>query len=140
MSIDFTILADEINTDPTGRGYAPHVASGATNVVAALLNDILLTITITKRLIVREAFMVATDFGEVKSLGASERDVFGSLMGFDNVPGKTVDEVSQFFGPMTTSKIGLQAVLTRNGSRVEELFGENVIVRPSDVALALGGP
>ena len=140
MAIDFSVLATEINTDPTGRGYAPHVASGATNVVADLLNEVLFTITITKGFVEREAFMVATDFSEVKSLGASERDVFNSLLGVDRMPGKTVNEISQFFGPTTASKVGLQATRTRNGSRGEELFGENVTVRPSDVALALGGP
>ena len=54
MSIDLALLADEINTDPTSRGYAPHVTSGATNGGAARLNDILLTITITKRFVVRK--------------------------------------------------------------------------------------
>ena len=140
MPIDFAILATEINTDPTGRGYAPHVTSGATNVVAALLNEVLPTITITKGFVEREAFMVATDFDEVKSLGASERDVFGSLISSERVPGKTVQEISLFFGPATTSQGSLQATRTRNGSRAEQLFGENVIVRPSDVALALGDP
>ena len=140
MSIDLALLANEINDDLTERGYAPHVASGATNRIADLLNEVLTSITITRGSVDREAFMVATDFDEVKSLGVSERDVFGSLISSERVPGKTVQEISLFFGPATTSRESLQGTRTRTGSRAEQLFGENVTVRPSDVALALGGP
>lgn len=140
MVIDPTILGDHIQADPNGRGYAVHVASGATNVIASLLNESLPGITITRGSIERREFMVATDFNEVKALGASERDVFGSLIGSDIVPGKTVQEVSQFFGPVTTSRASLESLETRDGSEVEELFGENVRATSRDVAEALGGP
>lgn len=140
MGIDLTVLATEINTDPTGRGYAPHIVSGATNVIADLLNESLPSIVITRGSIERREFMIETDFNEVKSLGASERNVFGSLISSDAVPGKTVQEVSEFFGPATTTRTRLKNLETRDGSRGEELFGENVSVRSRDVALALGGP
>ena len=37
--IDLAALKTEVNTDPTGLGYAPHVTSGAINRVADLLNE-----------------------------------------------------------------------------------------------------
>ena len=138
--IDHIALGLHIQADPNGRGYAVHVVSGATNVIAGLLNEVLTSIIITRSFVGREMFMVATDFNEVKSLGASERDIFGSLINSDRIPGKTVQEVSQFFGPTTTTQASLQSTRTRNGSEVEELFGENVKAIPKDVALALGGP
>ena len=139
MEIDHILLGQHIQDDPNARGYAVHVASGATNVIADLLNERLISIVITRGFIRREEFIVTTDFSEVKSLGASERDVFGSLISSEAIPGKTVQEISEFFAPATTSRASLKSLETRDGSEVEELFGENVRASSRDVALALGG-
>jgi len=141
MAIDLAILANEINTDPTSRGYAPHVTSGATNVIADLLNEVLIGIDVTPANIDRTDFFEAIDFGEVKSLGASERQVFSGLLSApDDIPNKSVQELSLYFGPATSSRPSLQAIGIRKGSRAEELFGVDVSVRSKDVAQALGGP
>lgn len=138
MDIDFNVLKTEIETDPTERGYSIHVTSGSDSEVAALLNERLSTITLPKNSLEQIEFVKFVDFGEVKTLGAAERETFVNLLSLESVPTKTVQEVSLFFGPTTASRAKLQNASVRNASRAEDLFGIETVVTHPDVAKALG--
>ena len=139
MALDLQALQDELISDPTGRGYAIPLSEGAINVVAALLNEVLLTISITRSLIPNVELLRAISLEEATTgVNAAERDMLTLALTFAAAtPLKSVLEISEFFVPASDSKAALVATTTRNGSRAEELFGENVRISVTEIVSAL---
>ena len=146
MAIDFAVLKTEINTDPTSRGYSPHVTSGATNVIADLLNEVLSTIAIQRAFLGANEVFEATDLAEFKALTLQERQMYNIIIDLDSGgsggipvgPGTNARAtLAALFPPGSTTRSNLVALVMRKGSRAEELFGVNVSVTSGDVARSL---
>ena len=144
MAIDLVVLKTEIETDPTSRGYALHVTSGATNVIADLLNEVLTSITIQRETLMPPEVWEAVDLTEFKVLSGQERQALGILLSLEPLDVRAGSNsrttLASLFPGGSTTRTNLLALVMRNGSRSEELFGENVIVRSEDITLARGGP
>ena len=142
MEIDHIVLGQHIQDDPNGRGYVVHVASGATNVIAVLLNEVLVSITIQRESVESVEVWEAVDLTEFKALSAQERQALGIILGLlviDVTVGSNSRTTLAAIFPAGPTRTKLIALVRRNGSEVEELFGENIRATPKDVALALGG-
>ena len=136
MAIDPVALNDEILNGPLKTEIAPHVASGSDASIAKILNERRASISMTKPTITRNEFLLAVNMNDVKTLGATERDLFIRLIGSD-MPSKTAKELAQFFPP-GASQDNLDAATRREGSRIEERFGVGLTVQHLQIAEALG--
>jgi hypothetical protein len=139
-------LKAEINTDPAGRGYA--AVRENREAVAALVNEFIASVQINRALVDAwevTALIDPTDFSALTQLSvsrlsallsagklaASATNIRTMLVGTGAAPS------SGIFGNGSTTKTNLLALLTRNGSRAEALFGENTRVTSDDVSRAL---
>ena len=138
MAIDPTALNDEILNGPFSAEIAPHVASGSDASIVKILTERRASIIVTKLSITQDELLLAVDLDHVKSLGATERDVFISLVGSETILGKTALELAQFFPVANSSRVTLDATTRREGSRIEERFGVGLTVQHLEIAEALG--
>ncbi|KKL59130.1 hypothetical protein LCGC14_2218440 [marine sediment metagenome] len=137
MTIDPVELNDEILNGPFKTEIAPHVASGSDASIAKILNERRASIIITKPSISRDELLLAVDMNDVKTLGATERDLFIRLIGGD-MPSKTAQELAQFFPPTNESGLRLDASTRREGSAIEQRFDIGLSVHHLQIAEALG--
>jgi hypothetical protein len=131
--IDHTELKTELDTDPTGLGYNSENAEDA-----ARLNEvragIIVSVSSAPVVGVIEAIVPAEWIG----LTDAQRAGLGLYATQEtinpNAPNIT-DAFSSFFapGPTRTALIALQ---TREGSRAEELWGENARITYEDLRIA----
>lgn len=151
-------LKTELTNDPTGRGYAPFVASGACGRVADLVNTPVAGQT-AKRLDVAPAEIVAAiDVADIVSFGANptaaqlstERRMLawlGTLPAMGSVRlqnddasltpvGKNLDAMFPSAGA-TATRARILALMTAPASRAFTLFGAGTMVTPADVQAAL---
>ena len=135
--IDLVELNDEILNGPFKTEIAPHIASGSDASIAKILNERRSTILVSKPSISRDELLLAVDMNDVKTLGATERDLFVRLIGGD-MPSKTARELALFFPPANPSGVNLDAATRREGSRIEERFGIGATVQHLQIAEALG--
>lgn len=145
MAINYAVLKTEIQTDPSGIGYAPNVASGNDVAVAAQLNEVRITAPafainrgeVSSRLVVNE--FDATEFGALTTNQLQQLSIitqFGTVDLGDASTRQILGAIFPSGGPTRTS---LTALSTRSCSRAEFLFGLGVNVSQSDVAKALRG-
>uniref|UniRef100_A0A6M3L4N8 Uncharacterized protein n=1 Tax=viral metagenome TaxID=1070528 RepID=A0A6M3L4N8_9ZZZZ len=137
--IDYAILKTEITSDPRGYGYASPWAAGTDWQVAELINRVRDTIAVDKDLIPTHEIFEAIVPGEWASASALERQRLQMIlsMGSVNLRGPNTRSAFQAaFGAGTQSRTNLVTLLTRKGSRAEELFGSGVSVSWDDVAKA----
>lgn len=140
MTIDLAVLAIEINTDPNGYGYS--LTDNA--LTADLLNEPRAAIQIDSGLIDSRMVVEAIDYDEYAGLSAGEQRAFMTLTNppeVDTQNAGIVDAFQSIFGGPggVNSRASLAALLTRDGSRAEELFGADVRVSNSNVNEALHG-
>ena len=138
MAIDPVALNDEILNGPFKDEIAPHVASGSDASIAKILNKRRASISVTKPAITRNEFLQAVNMNDVKTLGATERDIFVRLIAGEGMPSKTALELAEFFPPANPSRMNLDAATRREGSRIEERFGVGLTVQHLQVAESLG--
>ena len=127
MALTLAALKTELTTDPNAYGYAPHVASGSTGALAALLNEPRATISVPRGLVGTWEIIAATDAAEYNGLSATAKD--------DVADAQIQAILKALFPNPSTTRTNLIARLTRIGSRAEQLFG--VGVSHSDCAQAL---
>lgn len=143
MSIDRGVLSVEIATDPGALGYASHVASGNDGAVAELLNRIRVGIVINRDTITPNELFEAIVPSEWAAASAQEKQRIGLILAMPTVDLRgpnTKAALQAAFGPGTTTRANIIAMLSRSGSRAEQLFGSGTRVDHSDVAVALRGP
>jgi hypothetical protein len=134
--IDLAALKTELLTDPTGRGYAAPLATGTDWMAADLLNAVQAGISIDRGVIPAYEIINATVASEWTALSAAERQRYQTLTGAGQVDSSNANVRAAFAamfaaGPTRTA---LTALLTRQGSRAEQLFGQSVSV--ADVSRA----
>lgn len=138
--MDYTALKNELQTDPTALGYAASIAAGAFSPVVTLLNTVRGTILIDRDLIESYEIINATVPTEWAALSAAEKQRYQTVTGAGKVDCRNANVRATFqamFGVGTTTRANLTALLTRQGSRAEQLFGAGAFVSAEDIAKAL---
>ena len=138
MAIDPVELNDEILNGPFKTEIAPHVVSGSDVSIAKILNERRVSIIITKPSISRDELLLAVDMNDVKTLGATERDVFIRFITSEGMLSKTAQELAQFFPTTNESGLRLDAATRREGSAIEQRFDIGLSVHHLQIAEALG--
>ena len=128
-------LAAEIENDPQGLGYTGDNATDA-----GILNEVRSSIQLN-----RTSIPMGEIYGEVVwdpewlGLSAIKREAFRqitSTASLDVTSQNIRDAMVEIFGAGSDTISNLQAILTRDASRAEELFGHGTHVSPSEVAEA----
>lgn len=140
MAIDYLVLGTEITTDPNGFGYKAFVDQGADDAVAKILNTsnagITTDIGVLPSYKIFEAIVV-DDYLALSDVFRQYVDTLLSMGLVDTAGTNTRFTFNKIFGGTQTETNFLEMV-TRNGSRAEELFGVGVVIGHVDVAKALG--
>ena len=124
MALDLVALATELTTDPTGLGYNisdPVVTHG-------ILNLIRTAIQISEGVIDSRRVVESTVFAELEAVSAEKQRLYLALTGTGEINVDSANVVAGFaqIFPAGSTRTALNALRTRDGSRAEELFGENV--------------
>jgi len=147
--INYTILATEINTDPTGRGYNTTTMSDAQ--LADLVNAVIPATetgipaadrTVEIAYISKEQAQTAVVAADYSGLIAEKRDLWLALLTLDQIPVKDANiraQVLEVWAGGTATRTALGALQTRPASRAEIRFGEGTVVSHSDIGKALRG-
>ena len=143
MSIDSQALATEITTDPAALGYAAPLAAGADQALADILNLVRTGVTfkIDREPITAAAFLAqcsSTEFLALTQLKLSQLSTVFAAQMIDINDVSTQAILLGIFPAAGTTKANIQAILKRNGSRAEVLFGRGAIVTADDIARARG--
>lgn len=141
--INLTELKNELESDPTGRGYASHLAAGTFTPIVALLNEVQAGISVFRGVIPSHEIVDATDPGEWGALSAAERTRYQTITGAGQVNTASANVRSAFlamFAVGTTTRAALTALATRPGSRAEQLFGVGVVVTAEECIAAMAPP
>lgn len=136
--MNYATLKSEIVNDPSGLGYATAYTAGADADVAAILNATRQTINIDRAWIEPWEIVNAIVPTEASALQAAGRDALLMLLQLSRFP-TNKSGIKLWFTtlfPSGTTFNNLAALMSRKGSRAEELFGVDVQISPSDIALA----
>jgi hypothetical protein len=129
--IDLLALKAELQADPLGLGYAAHLASGTDWKLAELLNAVRAGISIDRGVIPSYEIINATVPAEWASLSAANKQLYQTLTGAGQVDSQNANTRAAFlqmFAQGTATRAALAALVTRPGSRAEQLWGESVTV------------
>lgn len=132
MAIDYAALKAELQS-----AHGALFAAGDDVSCASLLNAVATNIDIDRGVIPSYEIINATVPAEWTALSAAERTRYQTLTGAGQVDSQNANVRASFqamFGVGTTTRTNLTALLTRKGSRAEQLFGQSV--SPMDIAKA----
>lgn len=137
MALSLPALKTELQTDPTGLGYAAHIMSGTTWRLADLLNLPRVAIRTFRTAIPTWEVIAATTKTEYDALTAGNKQLYQILVSAGTIDGSNAEIRAMFAsifsaGPTRTA---LAAMAERDGTRAEQLFG--VSVSTDDCAHAL---
>lgn len=142
-NMDYTILKNEIQTDPKALGYAPNVTSGNDAAIANLLNTVgLSNETVPKEVVNSFEIMSAIVYSEWVVLTSDQKNYLLTIISagqVDPANGNIKTAFGTIFGASTVTRTNLNAIATRPASRAEVLFGRGVAVSAVDIAKALRG-
>lgn len=137
MAIVYATLKIEILTDPA---IIPLITAGNHVAAADALNVIRPALTIRRDIIPAYELFEAINAGEYSGLTATERQRLQTILGMGQVNLKgdnTRASLAVMFGPGTLTRAAIIALIDRQGSRAEQLFGSGTRITPADIALAL---
>lgn len=140
MPINYAALKTELQTDPSALGYAALLAAGNHAGVAAALNLPRAGITISRDLIPSHEIFEAIVTSEYTALVAAEKTRLQVILGMGQVNVKganTRAQLAAMFGAGTATRTAILAMIDRQGSRAEQLFGAGTQVSAADIAQAL---
>lgn len=138
--MNYAALKTELQADPTGLGLAAMLTAGNHAGVAAALNLPRVGITIKRDIIPSHELFEAIVAADYTALSAAERTRLQIIlsMGTVNVRGdNTRAQLAAMFGAGTATRTAMLALIDRQGSRAEQLFGSGTSVSAADVAMAL---
>lgn len=127
--MDYAALKAELDTDPGGLGYGPHLASGNDIALVDLLNAINPAISVPRDLIPSYEIFEAIVPTEWSALSAQEKQRIQVILSMGQVDVRGTNTKNAFieaFAGGTQTRANLIALATRPGSRAEELFGQSV--------------
>lgn len=148
MTINYTTLKTEINTDPLNVGYAAYVTMGSDYNIAMLLNAGAGSgaSTLTLQTMPKDAFQLAVVPAVIALASASSAlqakwDRILGMVEASTVIDFTNSTVQALLAELVTDNLMTQnqvtAINQRTGSRAEVLFGATTIIDHLDVAKAL---
>lgn len=141
MAFSSAALRTELQTDPTGLGYAPLITNGDDADLAALLNAVRGTITVFRNDIESGEIVGSTVLSDFTTLTSSQQNYYLAIVSQPTVDATNTNlrtSLATLFPAGSTTRTNLQALAQRNGSRAEQLFGTGISVSTADVARALG--
>jgi hypothetical protein len=140
---EFTLQAlhDEIENDPEGIGYKEGEAWKSDAVIAGLINDPANGDIVQRSLVSPQEIIEQITIADWETISASQRQYVGLLPSLAVVStiqnGTEVrNNLLTIFGVGTTTRDNLIAVVQRQGSRAEVLWGEGTTVSITQVAYA----
>lgn len=148
MAINYAALKTELQTDPTGLGYAGPLGRGETQVVANILNKARQSITIRRSNISPQEVLEVIDSRDFVT-GANTAHVawFESvtqlpslrLVNDDGADTRILGNLRRILeNPgAQNSRARLLEIANRAGSRAEQLFGRDTVIQSSDITIAL---
>ncbi len=133
-------LLAEIQTDPTGKGYAALVASGSDGAIADLLNTVAGGQTLFQR-VDSDQVVGAMDPTEVDALSNAARNRLSIYLSPPKIDFRLANVRSAFQTAFSagSTRTALIALASRASSRAEILWGEGATISHLDVAHALRG-
>lgn len=137
MPITYSALKAELQNDPASLGLVAPYSAGNDAQCADILNAVRQTIDINRGVIPTYEVADATVQSDWTALSTAEKQRYQSIlaMGLVNTASANMRAAfQQMFGPTTATRANLVALLTRKGSRAEQLFGQPVT--PMDIAYA----
>ena len=137
--MDLTVLKAELLADPAGLGYAPLLAAGQDGTLADALNLVRDGIDINRGVIPAYEIVNATTPAEWAALRAAEKQRYQTLTGAGQVDSANANVRAAFqamFAASTATRTALVVLLTRKGSRAEQLFGAGAMVDHMAIAEA----
>lgn len=164
MSLSYTALKTELQTDPLTYGYAALLTAGNHTAICALLNklrdgtDGKPAIAIKRADVSASEVMNAIDVADYTSIGttptaaqlSTERRFLSwlgcvcgvpdgriRLVNDDNTDAPAVKNFKAMFAAGTATLTRLTALASRTGTRAEALFGSGTVIQENDIAVAL---
>lgn len=137
MAINYTVLKTEILTVPA---LMTMINLGNHQGAADALNLPQAAITIRRGVIEAYELWEAINAGEYAGLTATERQRLQTILGMGRVNLKgdnTRAALALMFGAGTATRANILALVDRQGSRAEQLFGLDTRISAADIALAL---
>lgn len=137
--MDLAALKAECTSDPASLGLAALFAAGQDGTVADALNLVRDGISIARGVIPSYEIVNATTPTEWTALSSAEKQRYQTLTGAGQVDSGNANVRAAFnamFGSATLTRAALVALLTRKGSRAEQVFGPGAYVDHSQVAEA----
>lgn len=152
MAINYQTLKLELQQDTRGYGYAAAGGNFQTladqlnfprnGTIAPVVGNVGPAISINRGAISRREFASCVVRAEMPT-NAADRDWMLMQIGGDTVDCTTTSNTYQgmlsIFAANSTTRANLSAIITRTGSRAEELFGVNTTVTAANVDQALNG-
>lgn len=157
MAVDPTALKTEIQTDPKGYGYAVRVTANDWEGLATLLNTARAGEPVRRKDIAPAEIFEVLDMADLPSLSgnptatqlSAERKYLAWLSAIGNLRSirllnddgsntAALNNLQQIAPAGSGSRTRLMAIATRNGSRIETLFGVGEKVQGADCKAALG--
>lgn len=138
MAISYSQLKTECQTSAVA-GVQNAYTAGNDQIVADLLNASNPAIAIDRGVIPAYEIIDATVQTEWTALSAAEKQRYQTLTGAGQVNSQSANTRATFqamFAAGTTTRTNLTALLTRPGSRAEQLFGVGTALVHQDVAKA----
>lgn len=135
-------LKSELLTDPAALGYAPFIASGGDSDLVELLNRVRATVSIFRDDVAASEVLAALVKADWDALAAGDKQLFQAIVAAQmlNVTSASLrNMMAALFPPASATRANLITVASRQGSRMEQLFGLHVTASILDVALALRG-
>ena len=166
MAINHAALKTELQTDPVGYGYAPHIASGNDLALADMLNLVRTgsnggpAITVRRSNIPVNEVIEAIDLRDFAATpqgvdnAANAGSLFSSmlqqsqgtlrLINDDGTDTRNLGNLKRLLkqsgdAGFQSSRDRVVAIANRQGSRAEQLFGPGAAVTHADIATALRG-
>lgn len=149
-------LKTELQTDPTAIGYATDLANRTDHKLAEAVNLVRLSITVKRKDVSARELYEAIEVTDYTALPGSptaaqlsaERRYLGWLTGLialdrvrlqndDNTVTPVGANLQAMFAGGTGTRTRITALMTRTGSRAEQLFGVGTVVTVDDVSTAL---
>ncbi len=137
--IDPVALKAELDTDPSGLGYAAHMTSGNNTALVGLLNEPHAADQVDRGIVPAHEIVTATDATEWAALSSAEKGRYDTITGAGEIDASATnvrDAFAAMFAGGTTTRTALLAIGTRDGSRVEALFGVGESASLDDVRKA----
>ncbi len=125
MAIDLVALASELTNDPLALGYVNRDPVGNHE----KLNQIRTTIQIDRDIIPSYEVLDATIPAEYTAISASEKEIYTLFVSAGEInvrSANTRSALAAMFLGGTTTRTNLRALQSNNGSRAQQLFGEQV--------------